>query len=824
MTLKKCYIENFGTLQDFTYEFESGINTIQQENGWGKTTLGVFIKAMFYGLEYSPNKRLADNERKKYLPWQGGNYGGSLEFQINEKAYRLERYFGKKDKEDIFCLYDLNTGLCSQDYTENIGEEIFRIDKGSYERSTYIPQNEIAISMTDSINAKLSNLVENGNDINNYETAYAKLEERVKEFKRRGGKGKIPELTEQIFKMQENIDECINKAQRMERVAAQIEQQKEQRKEFELRRKTLKEAILSASVAKEQAAKKGHYDSLKKRAEEIKQQKQPLDEIFAANLPDEQQMTYYEQEISALQELKQARMIAKQNEEEEDRLNELDDFFANGCPDSPEIEMYLGESRQTVIIKDEIIGINSKLEILEQQREQERARRQAEAELKSREKQAKFEAEKVRVEFMKRMFLTIGILLLALGLVLNILQQPVFYLLFVLAAVSLLIAFFIKPQKKYSFESSADDDKNQDIGESEDVENVTYPEMEELKADLVRLNSQKEEMDNHYHNFVLQFPVKEVDENPTQTLMELKSKALEYQSLHTRETERKEQNEQLNVLYGEKSAKLQAEFLKIHDKYTQCADLRRAYEELVTERKEYLRLSEEYQKSCQDIHQFEESNTGFGSEAERQREVSAEDVISLEELQEQEKQNEVQIAVRNDNISSYRKDMDAMGVVADQQADFEAELALLKNQLGEAEAQCKILEKTMQYLKEAKESFSTHYMGAMRKGFSKYASLMGQDLADCIQLNIQLEAQQAVGGSFKGKDYFSTGNRDFIGICIRLALVEALFEDEKPFIILDDPFVNLDDGKVENAKKILKKIAERYQIIYLVCHTSRSVS
>ena len=38
MNLIKCHIENFGKLQNFDYEFTKGLNTIKEENGFGKTT------------------------------------------------------------------------------------------------------------------------------------------------------------------------------------------------------------------------------------------------------------------------------------------------------------------------------------------------------------------------------------------------------------------------------------------------------------------------------------------------------------------------------------------------------------------------------------------------------------------------------------------------------------------------------------------------------------------------------------------------------------------------------------------------------------------
>ena len=109
MKLLNCYIQNFGKLQDFSYEFQDGINTIKQDNGFGKTTFASFIKAMFYGLDTQANARIEKSDRKKYIPWQGGIYGGNIEFEIDGKRYRIERTFGKKPIEDTFKLYNLET-------------------------------------------------------------------------------------------------------------------------------------------------------------------------------------------------------------------------------------------------------------------------------------------------------------------------------------------------------------------------------------------------------------------------------------------------------------------------------------------------------------------------------------------------------------------------------------------------------------------------------------------------------------------------------------------------------------------------------------------
>lgn len=107
MKLLSAHIENFGKLSNKTFDFADGINVFCEENGWGKSTLAAFLKVMFYGFEGDRVRDELDNERKKFKPWQGGVYGGSIRFKANEKVYRLNRTFGAKEAEDEFLLLDV---------------------------------------------------------------------------------------------------------------------------------------------------------------------------------------------------------------------------------------------------------------------------------------------------------------------------------------------------------------------------------------------------------------------------------------------------------------------------------------------------------------------------------------------------------------------------------------------------------------------------------------------------------------------------------------------------------------------------------------------
>jgi len=72
-------------------------------------------------------------------------------------------------------------------------------------------------------------------------------------------------------------------------------------------------------------------------------------------------------------------------------------------------------------------------------------------------------------------------------------------------------------------------------------------------------------------------------------------------------------------------------------------------------------------------------------------------------------------------------------------------------------------------------------------------------------------------------DYYSVGWKELIGFCTRLALVEAVFLKDAPVLILDDPFANLDDRKTDKAKRLVKELSSKYQIVYLTCKKERSL-
>ncbi|MBR2029561.1 MAG: hypothetical protein IKA42_05595 [Clostridia bacterium] len=173
--IDEVFISSFGKFKDFSLVLNSGFNGICEKNGYGKTTIAIFIKAMFFGLGKTRSSKIAENERKRYTPWESNEkFGGYIKFTFKNKQYKIERFFGKTQSGDTFALFD-GHNVPNSDFSENVGFEIFEIDAESFERCLYIPQKDVVIDANDSLTSKLNKLVDNTDDYNNFDTASERL-------------------------------------------------------------------------------------------------------------------------------------------------------------------------------------------------------------------------------------------------------------------------------------------------------------------------------------------------------------------------------------------------------------------------------------------------------------------------------------------------------------------------------------------------------------------------------------------------------------------------------------------------------------------------
>lgn len=199
MRLIKLHIENFGKLNNFDYVFNDGINQIFMNNGWGKSTFLMFIKVMFFGFDNSGKRDSYNNDKLRFKPWQGGIYGGYLTFEINDKMYTIFRTFSDKDKDDFFELRDMYN-IVSNEYSSNIGKELFNIDSTSFFNSLFIYDNNCNSESTSEMDALIGNVMYDENDVNKFDKSMTDLNDKINRLS-------PTRKTGQLFKMNEHMSQ-----------------------------------------------------------------------------------------------------------------------------------------------------------------------------------------------------------------------------------------------------------------------------------------------------------------------------------------------------------------------------------------------------------------------------------------------------------------------------------------------------------------------------------------------------------------------------------------------------------------------------------------
>lgn len=331
MKLIRCHIENFGVLSDFDFVFDDGLTTICQGNGFGKSTFATFIKAMFYGFPRTGARNIVENERKRYDPWQGGKYGGYLEFEIQDTSYRVTRYFGKTAAKDTFSLLDLSSRRPSEVYSEKLGEELFRLDADSFARSTYVPQLSASdVEATTSIRTKLSNLVEDTNDLSNYDTAEKKLRDYRTKFRAyRGNGGIINEVRDKHLTLENQKDQAEQQKPRLQDIVEEIEQLNREKTAKTEDVSVLREKIRRASHQKARQVTQRHLGELRTDISKNQQYLHEMDKNYPAGYPTPEEIKTQRENLSVIQQERQRLQALKFNNADREIVDREQQWFAD---------------------------------------------------------------------------------------------------------------------------------------------------------------------------------------------------------------------------------------------------------------------------------------------------------------------------------------------------------------------------------------------------------------------------------------------------------------------------------------------------------------
>ena len=242
-------------------------------------------------------------------------------------------------------------------------------------------------------------------------------------------------------------------------------------------------------------------------------------------------------------------------------------------------------------------------------------------------------------------------------------------------------------------------------------------------------------------------------------------------------------------------------------RFHKLEDMQDLEQEAVGRKEEFLRFVEE-----------EGGEQAFSLLEEKQKEW--EEGPSLEEgrrkLEEFRKEEEE----RREEIRKKRAEREAKVRDLEFLEEQERLLEQKKEEREALEKRYNLLQKTKAYLEMAKERFALQYKEPILEAFQKYfQSICTEPLQ--FQMSEDLELSFVDRGLSREQGYLSEGLQDLCRFCQKLAIFDAMFREEKAFLLLDDPFSHLDEKNGARARALLEELAKSRQIFYFTCSEER---
>ena len=838
MKLLRCHIENFGKFHRADFNFDEGITQFCYENGYGKTTLAAFLKAMFYGLPSYKSNTTKFNDRMHFYPFDGGKFGGSLTFEMKGKEYRVERYFDRKsDTEDELTVY---CGGAPYDFGTEIGRAVFGLDKESFERTAFYHESDSDLCATSGIGERLNRFVEHTEDEVGFDAAADALERAKKNLKKgRGAGGRMDDV-------QGEISALVKEIENLEQIGAALSG-------YYARRKTLREEIAAAEEKIAEARNKNlvfekwkHYDSLLARRREALSAAEEIKDDYPAGVPSREDLARAKNEAENVNRLRAVKARYVFPDAKMEKLGYFDRMFAAGVPDEETLAK-VGNGA------DEVKSLDAKIAAGAAEKD-ERFRRleqkfkdnlpSGDAETRAAERVEEYrglqqcpvsdggaQPKKKSLLFPVLALLAVAIAAAGVGLIfVNVIVGGV---LIGVGAVGLGAVAFLYLKRQSVRVQDAENAKR--IARMQAAENAVreflapygyftqngvafdfgtyqnekreYLEKEralrEGNARTAELERRRGELGERLQRFFDGYRLG--GEDFLNALALLKQRIAEYASLQAEEREF-EKNQTASQAEVERSL---AAVKQIYGKYAiGTAPSSEHIEKMI--------------KDAETLKRLEREAAGAQTEAEEYRIQNG--------LKEKPLAEETDVAPLNGELADKRSELAAVERhISDAEADTErlADKKAKKEALQEEYERLKerygVLSAALDCLKEADRNLKDKYVAPVRQTYLKYADAIESMLGEKVSMDAEFRISFERGGQQRADRFLSAGQRSVCALCFRLALMENMYGAEKPFLVLDDPFAELDEGHFEKTAKTLTALAKDVQIIYFCCHASRKV-
>ncbi len=841
MKLISCYIEGFGKLRRRRFDFERGLTVINEENGFGKTTLSAFIKAMLYGLDGYKRSTKEFCDRQKYYPFDGGRFGGNLTLEYEGEEYTVTRFFGEKSEtEDTLSV--TRRGVETDALGENIGERLLGLDRRSFERVAFIRAEDTEIGTTDTVNRLLGG-VGDGEEAS-FSKAVNILDEAAKRYKKQKKadakisltEKKISDYRDQIRDLRAVKDSLPDKYRELKRISDKLSENNSR-------------AVESQELGR-QLALYAHCDSEEASIAERQRALSALEAKYPYGIPTEDEVAAVRAALSRREALIAKKEGKALTGDELLKLDTLKKIFSRGIPS--EGELYSTE------------GKIAELERLGYQLEDSAETRLSESEEALVKKFSGREPSEKRLSELDRAYSSytrlsseadearrysrlgeregrpkniilyfVAALVLLSGALLCFVNALVGAIVLAVGAALAAVGMALTPRRGNSASQYAADllarsgalhDEETRINavlfeygyNSEAGVRYNYAAFreglcryEEIGRNFALWEAERQsclakravisgELSDYFARYALS------SDNQRKNLSDLRSLINIYSTLSEREH------------VGEREgASLDAELSRLDGSIRGFAESfgRRAEEHatLSSEISDIGRLRGEILSAGEALRKFKRENRLADT---RPPVGEFESVESLAEKR----------AALEAAKSRLESEISYDEAIAERLERIEGEYAVEQEKLEEYKKTYRLLTETKKLLELAESSLKERYVKPLSDSFKSLALPLATVLGEGVTLTSDYELKLERGGVLRSDKHLSTGEGAIAMLCYRLALMKNIYSGSKIFCILDDPFTGLDSDKMRRVSELLRKLSGDMQIIYFTCHESRDIA
>ena len=791
MKLVSCHIDNFGKISGEDRDFSAGLNCICTDNGTGKSTLASFIKVMLYGFSGEKvRKNEYENERKFFRPWQGGTYGGNLTFEKDGVNYCIYRTFGTKESEDVLKIMNTETGMADHSFEPVPGIALFGIDADSFERTAYVSQQDCATSVTGDISARIGGVSEKDDDMRRYAAADEILKKESDRLNPSRATGLINKEENELSKLKDlfrNIDSqkslCVELSSKAEKAAVKSEEDRK----TQLQVKARLDALRKYLDLKEQ---KDNYENLKAARDKADTELRTAKSIFEGTIPTAEEAQKWVDDSIVLRDDEKELRSHDLTPAEAERLEEETKKFAKKIPASSEIDKLLKQWNMIQELKDELPDRRDQAEMIKNQALEEQ-----------REKYKPFIA-----------LASGGLAIILISVLVAVITKIYF-----IAAASVIgiamIVYGLMLRKKHNDETRAK-------GEG------TSRRYNELMEQIAEDEELVEGTEMDAQDLLGAVGVTFVGRSAMSDLINLRNQVREYEALGNK---KKEYEDMVKAKDYEGRLSAIKEYVKKCSimgtrssiPESDASEICLPVSEIATRVEQIAARQADVDDAATRVKVFETDHNVSLYIGLKSPEDDAITVADLESAL-----NKVEDSIANDDklVESCKKELQEAEEICATMESAHEEYERRSEELEILKKRYDIVTKTREYLATARDNFNTRYIKDIQASFDKYFKMLSGDDGKVFTIDANLNVTYVEQGQPRVPDTLSEGYKDLVGLCRRVAMADAMYASEKPFIVLDDPFVNLDDKKLSGATRFISDVASGYQIIYFTCQSARKFS